>query len=160
MSALELMKAIRNGPPKCLVCDSEILGAKPGVGKDKDMRWCEPCQSFQKVYRGTPRKPLCVSCFNCVGISHRQPYQPKPRYACAALMYQMPDGTWRDRYNTENRSYMRNSGMDKVIEPIKPNMMAATHSCECYEFIGEGETRDSIERNDPLRFYDRSRFFD
>ena len=148
-TAGDLLKAIRNGPPKCAVCDAEILGAKTGVGKDRDLRWCEPCHSFQKVYRGPQRQKLCGSCFNNADGK------------CAAMMYQDPEGKWFDRYNQSEHTYYREGGAFKDVKPVKPLLMKTPqYDCECYEHIEPGETRESIRLNDPLRFYDKTRFFD
>jgi hypothetical protein len=76
-------------------------------------------------------------------------------------MFEMPDGTWRDRYNQTHSARYFDTGMRKVLTPISPSTMdKAQFTCECYERLGEGETRESIRVQDPLRFYDRSRFFD
>ena len=148
-NAADLLRAVRNGPPKCVVCDAEVLGAKRLQNADREQLWCEACKSFQNTYRGPQRAPLCGSCFNNVDGK------------CAAMKYQMPDGTWRDRYNQAHTSEYRQMGMDRVTKPIEPTRMTKPqYDCECYEFLGENQTRETIRINDPLRFYDKSRFWD
>lgn len=149
-NAKDLLRAVRNGPPRCAVCNHEVLG-QTAKG---ELKWCEPCHSFQKVYRGPPRQPLCGSCFNCVGVNKDK----KP--LCAAMMYQMSDGTWRDRYNMDHRGEYRQGGMEKIRHPIKPTPMSTQYVCECYEPLLGEETRESIAISDPKRFYNRTRFFE
>lgn len=150
ISSKEILQVVRH-PPRCLQCDGEV--SLTGTNDDGG-RWCESCKSFQTVYRGPPRPNLCDSCFNCVG-------KEKGKSLCAAMKYQMTDGTWRDRYNQAERSEYRQGGMDRVLHPIKPTAMSTIqYVCECYELLPEGETRESIQINDPLCFYSRARFFD
>lgn len=136
--------------PCCLMCDTPFENI---LSRDEH-RWCKSCRSFQKSYRGPKRDPLCRTCFNCVDMG-RHPHE----YVCAALKYQMPDGTWRDRYNQDHSARYFDSGMRKVNTPLKPDKVEGRFDCECYEYLEEGMTREKMRIQDPLRFYDRSRFF-
>lgn len=135
--------------PRCKVCNQAM---QTGYPRESTL-WCEACRCFQTVYRGPARKKLCETCFNCVGVDK------KGRSLCAAMMYQMPDGTWRDRYNNELRHQYRDCGMDKVSTPIVPVSMNPQYFCESYERLNEGETRETIRLTDPKRFYDKRRFW-
>lgn len=76
-------------------------------------------------------------------------------------MYQMPDGTWRDRYNQAKVTTYREGGVIKHETPVFPHRrQKPTYVCDLYERLADGETRESVQINDPLRFYHRSRFFD
>lgn len=133
----------------CKVCNSPVSNHFPR----EEFLWCASCNQYQPVYRGPVRRSLCETCFNCVGTDARG------RYLCAALMYEMPDGTWRDRYNNSHRSEYRQNGMTKVKHPILPDPRPATYVCECFEELKNGETRESIKISDPVRFYDKRRFW-
>lgn len=148
-NASDILKAVRNGPPRCAVCNHEVVGPTARG----ELKWCTTCNCFQKIYRGPPRESLCKSCFNCVGES-------KGNSLCAALMYQMSDGTWRDRYNMDHRGEYRQGGMEKIRHLIKPLPTEARYVCECYEPLIGDETRESIAISDPVRFYNRTRFFE
>jgi hypothetical protein len=151
--AADLLNAIRRGPPHCLVCNTQILGAR--LDSSGELRWCEACKSFQKTYRGPPRQSLCLSCFNAVEGSRSYPI------ACAALKYQMDDLTWRSRYDQPHIDEYRQMGQEKVRHEVKPDIMKKPQfQCDLYEPLDEGETRETIRVQDPLRFYDRTRFFD
>lgn len=133
-------------PPKCRHCDSLF----DGKVDNEEIGFCPQC-GWSKAYRGPQRPNLCNSCFHNVGT-----FKAKPK--CAAMMYQMPDGTWRDRYNQATRSIYHNTGMSKTIEKIEPTFRSTTFECECYEFLRG--TREELREQDPLKFYDRHRDFD
>lgn len=148
INASDILKAVRNGPPRCVVCNADIMKGKPQA-KGDESRWCENCRSFEKVYRGPPRSTLCGSCFNNVDGK------------CAAMMYQVADGSWRDRYNQAETITYREGGVYRDVKPILPKRMTKPqYVCECYEPLADGETRESIRIRDPLRFYNKTRFWD
>lgn len=150
--ARDLLQAVRNGPPRCLTCNSDVLSARQSK-EEVDTRYCDKCRSFQKIYRGPPRRPLCDSCFNRV-FTHRG-----RENQCAAFLYQTSDGTWHDRYGEPNRATFREGGMYKDVTPIKPvSIRRAVYSCETYEY--SELKRDEVRLQDPLKFFDRTRFFD
>lgn len=134
-------------PARCMHCDQ----LTPGPVDTDGTSFCNSC-GWSKVHTKGPRESQCGSCFNKVNVSGA--------IRCAALMYQMPDGTWRDRYNQAQKTTYREGGVYKDIKPVTPTLMRAPqYNCDCYEKIGAAETRESIRLEDPLRFYSKSRFW-
>ena len=110
---------------RCTVCNTPFESGqvdRSGIG------WCASCH-WEKGYRGPQRPSQCSSCFNNVGTIGEP--------LCAALMYQMADGTWRDRSNrAENVSYSgkrdHNGKFKETTTPIRPaKRTKAEYVCEC-----------------------------
>jgi len=132
----------------CIHCSLLVSGHidKQWVGFCKKCGWSKTYPSEQEAQ--------CFSCFNNVGSKGK-------RLLCAALMYKMPDGTWRDRYNKASvRSFKRGaiSVSTNVEVPVTPSPMDPQYDCECYEDTG-GKTREQIRLEDPLKFYSKKRFW-
>lgn len=134
---------------KCNRCDvpfpSQVIDSD-GIG------YCVNC-GWKKGYKGADRQNQCLTCFNHTG------FDKKGNVLCAALMYQMADGTWRDRSNQAQRCHFVDTGMRKICKPITPDARPSPeYECECYENI-EGKSREYIARFDPENFYSRKRFW-
>lgn len=136
------------GGPRCKRCDVPFASGimSDGIG------YCRNCQ-WEQGYEGPQRPSQCVSCFNNIGLDKKGHVQ------CAALMYQMRDGTWRDRTNQAERCHFIEMGMKKICQPIVPDTRKKPEfMCECYEDL-KGKSRDHVRLMDPLSFYSRKRFW-
>lgn len=132
--------------PVCAVCDVPFPSGK----WDGRVGWCERCK-WEKGYVGPQRANKCLTCLNNISLAGQKP-------VCAFMMYQMVDGTWRDRYGQATHTIYGNGGMTKHTQDVKPSTRKKpTFVCEGYENT-QGRTREQVKLEDPEHFFSKARF--